>query len=79
MLWHDNLLSRIKEVVEAALKLADDAVQQLKDNVEPSELNQPTECHRILQQRCPACFGRRQTGTPLAEFVWFTLHVDPLS
>jgi cytochrome c5 len=79
MLWHDNLLSRIKEVVDAALKLADDTVQQLKESVEQPGLNKPTESHRILQQRCPACFGRKQTGTPLAECVWLNITIDSLS
>jgi hypothetical protein len=67
MLWHDNLLSWIKEVVDAALKLADDGVQQLKENIEKSGVNEPPEPHHILQQCCPTCFGRKHTGTPLAE------------
>lgn len=35
---------------------------------DPSSLT-PGECARILQQRCPLCFGGRLFGRPLQEYV----------
>ncbi|RXW11782.1 hypothetical protein EST38_g14073 [Candolleomyces aberdarensis] len=70
MLWHDNLISRIEEVVDASLKIADDIVQEFNQeiNIEGEEsAGDLRECHRVLQQCCPACYGGSTTGTTLAD------------
>ncbi|KAG6847291.1 hypothetical protein H0H93_009034 [Arthromyces matolae] len=77
--WYDNLQVLVEERVEAAVVSADKALQDsksLSSQSEPVQLDksssQPVsnglnECSRILQRRCPACFGGTVFGRSFDE------------
>ncbi|KAG6824273.1 hypothetical protein H0H92_007384 [Tricholoma furcatifolium] len=61
MQWYDKLQISIEDQIEAAIVAADSTAREAK------EPGPPTECSRILQRRCPACFGGNQFGRPFSE------------
>ncbi|KAJ7580115.1 hypothetical protein C8J56DRAFT_795492 [Mycena floridula] len=69
--WYDALLVRTAALVEDAIhestakdSASESLVDPAPDTPEATPLHQlqPGECHRILRQLCPACFGAKEFG-----------------
>ncbi|KAG6852745.1 hypothetical protein C0991_009388 [Blastosporella zonata] len=80
--WYGNLHVRVEQAVEAALISADTHNRQHPQSMVPDDNSpddnstlptqplgsgSPFECARILQKRCPACFGGAKFGRSFAE------------
>ncbi|KAJ7585718.1 hypothetical protein C8J56DRAFT_788625, partial [Mycena floridula] len=75
--WYDVLLMRTEDRLEQALYEADQLVQARRHEEPSSERPsvpsvdqlKPGECHRILRNACPACFGGSLYGKSFNYFV----------
>jgi hypothetical protein len=70
--WHNNLQWLLQQRVDIAIEMSDTYLQTVhkEQDAPPSPQSgqqRPGQCARILQQRCPACFGGDLFGRPLTE------------
>jgi hypothetical protein len=70
--WHDSLRLSVQREVDTAIELSDKVIQCHQQTVSvttiPTTLS-PGQCARVLQQRCPCCFGGTIFGRTFEECV----------
>ncbi|KIM38191.1 hypothetical protein M413DRAFT_30325 [Hebeloma cylindrosporum] len=75
--WLDGLRVLIERRVEDALTASDQILQQdAASTLQKNDLENLSECMRILRQLCPACFGGSTFGRPLEDGGDFQICTD---
>ena len=71
--WYDCLLLKVKNQVDTALEECSNMFEKPLPSPSPSSsppdrtTSQPSQCHRTLQDLCPACFGGTHFGQSFQE------------